>query len=104
MFHRIHALLESTGAGASFHLQYVPSADNPADDPSRGIFPPQHLLLPPITLPDDLSHFLLDANLSNQHPRPTVFAPHQSADELVDAQDDNGWGDQLFQLRDFWRD
>jgi hypothetical protein len=39
----------------------VPSSSNPADGPSRGIYPPSSLLLPPITLPPGLEQFLTDS-------------------------------------------
>lgn len=47
----------------SFHTQYVASKANPADAPSRGIYPSTSLLLPPITLPSYLDRFLIDSQL-----------------------------------------
>lgn len=44
----------------SVHTRYVPSAQNPADDPSRGIYGPRHLLLPHIPIPDHLQQLLVD--------------------------------------------
>lgn len=61
VFRRIQHLLDSQDNFSSFHLRYVPSQDNPADEPSRGIFPSTHLLLPPIPLPGDLGKFLVSA-------------------------------------------
>lgn len=58
VFRRIHAFLDSQPAFTSFHLRYVASRDNPADGPSRGVFPSRSLLLPPIELPGDLASFL----------------------------------------------
>lgn len=104
VFRRIHSLLESIGGGTSFHLQYVPSADNPADDPSRGIFPPRRFLLPPIALPGDLCQFLVDVEPSTESDRPRVFDTQQSVDEVVDTENDGYWGEQLLQLRDFWQE
>jgi hypothetical protein len=40
---------------------YVPSASNPADNPSRGIYGPECFLLPPISLPTELRPFLIDS-------------------------------------------
>ncbi|GJF00897.1 hypothetical protein PsYK624_172010 [Phanerochaete sordida] len=45
------------------HLQYVASGRNPADGPSRGRYPPQHLLLPPVPLPAALSPFLATVDI-----------------------------------------
>jgi hypothetical protein len=39
VFRWIHALLNSQPAFTLFHLCYVASRDNPADGPSRGVFP-----------------------------------------------------------------
>jgi hypothetical protein len=61
VFKRIHTLLESTRNTISIHAAYVASQSNPADAPSRGIYPPKRLLLPPIKLDQDLSRFLVDA-------------------------------------------
>jgi hypothetical protein len=40
---------------------YVPSASNPADNPSRGIYGPKCFFLPPISLPTELRSFLIDS-------------------------------------------
>src|ERR1019366_4758793 len=40
------------------HTRYVPSADNPADPPSRGIYPPCKFLLNDFNIPDELHPFL----------------------------------------------
>lgn len=58
VFRRIHNL--TAARKCSIHTHYVPSKDNPADSPSRGIYPPRHLLLPTITIPDEVSCFLAD--------------------------------------------
>lgn len=39
---------------------YVPSGANPADKPSRGIFPDAASLLPKIPIPEDLRHYIVD--------------------------------------------
>jgi hypothetical protein len=49
---------------------YVPSAHNPADDPSRGIYPPANLLLPPILIPQPLRAFIAnfdDPEIPTEH-------------------------------------
>jgi hypothetical protein len=63
VFRRIHTFLEQFQHTLSFHSAYVPSADNPADAPSRGVYPPIELLLPEIRLPVDLDRFIVDATL-----------------------------------------
>jgi hypothetical protein len=62
-FKRIHDFLELPGSPTSIQCTYVPSEDNPADGPSRGIYPPEELLLDPISLPPGLSQFLIDATM-----------------------------------------
>jgi len=57
-FKRIHELCEDSGC--SFHTRYVTSGSNPADGPSRGIYPPTRLLLPPIEIPAELRPFILN--------------------------------------------
>jgi hypothetical protein len=58
VFRRIHRLEEELGV--KFHTRYVESENNPADGPSRGIFPQHQRILPPIPIPSDTSAFLLD--------------------------------------------
>ncbi|TFY59650.1 hypothetical protein EVJ58_g5647, partial [Rhodofomes roseus] len=60
VFRRIHQV--AADAQREFFLSYVPSADNPADKPSRGIYPPASLLLPPIQIPHDVQPFIRDAD------------------------------------------
>ncbi|KAJ2911289.1 hypothetical protein MD484_g9125, partial [Candolleomyces efflorescens] len=64
IFKLIHDHLELLGSVGCIHCSYVPSAKNPADGPSRGIFPPTSLLLPPVHLPDALKPFIVDASNS----------------------------------------
>lgn len=61
VFKRIHNLLLISPRIAAIHTEYVPSKDNPADGPSRGIYPPQQLLLPRIPIPAPLLPFIVDA-------------------------------------------
>ncbi|OBZ73565.1 hypothetical protein A0H81_06526 [Grifola frondosa] len=58
VFRRVHAKLDDCGCVA--HSRYVVSASNPADDPSRGIYPPSSLLLPPVPIPEELRAFIID--------------------------------------------
>ena len=58
VFRRILQLSEDRDR--SVHTRYVPSADNPADAPSRGRYPPRSQLLDPITVPDAARPLLID--------------------------------------------
>jgi hypothetical protein len=58
VFRRIHDVASSHGC--SIYTRYVPSKENPADDPSRGVYPPPHLLLPAIPCPPELQPFIID--------------------------------------------
>ena len=58
VFRRIHKLLEE--CDAILTTRYVNTAQNPADGPSRGIYPPEHLLLRPIELPAEIRHFIIN--------------------------------------------
>ena len=57
VFKRIHFCLSLHECTA--YTRYVTSASNPADGPSRGIFPDRGKLLPPIELPKELEPFVL---------------------------------------------
>ena len=61
IFKHIHAFLESAKHVLGVATRYVPSEDNPADCPSRGIYGSEHHLLLPIQLPEHLRIFLTDA-------------------------------------------
>ena len=56
IFKRIHLLLSLHRC--QVYTRYVPSASNPADGPSRGIFPSFDKLLPTINLPPELEPFV----------------------------------------------
>ena len=60
IFCRIHQYLIE--AKSRIHTRYVESAGNPADNPSRGIFPPESLLLPPVEVPCEVSMWVKTAN------------------------------------------
>lgn len=68
VFKRLHSFIGTVDPLHSFHSVYITSSSNPADGPSRGIYPPSSLLLPPISLPADLDQFLIDSQLP---PTPT---------------------------------
>lgn len=58
VFRRIHTLLDQHHTRV--HTKYVASASNPADDPSRGVYPPSPQL-PALALDPALAPFLFDA-------------------------------------------
>ena len=61
IFKHIHSFLDLAHHICSVATRYVPSSDNPADRPSRGLYDPERLLLPAIPLPEHLREFLSDA-------------------------------------------
>jgi hypothetical protein len=65
VFRRIHTI--TTASECTVHTRYVPSKLNPADDPSRGIYPDTRLLLPRIPIPRDLEGFVVDFD-ADEHP------------------------------------
>lgn len=58
IFRRIHELLDTRDTILT--TRYVHTNQNPADGPSRGIYPPREHLLPPIDLPDEIKPFVVD--------------------------------------------
>ena len=58
VFRRVIQLSELSGK--VIHTKYIPSAKNPTDGPSRGIYPPHSLLLDPIILPSEVRPFLIN--------------------------------------------
>jgi hypothetical protein len=58
IFRRILQLSEDRDR--AIHTRYIPSGQNPADGPSRGIFPPHSLLLDPVNIPDEIRPLLID--------------------------------------------
>ena len=75
--------------GCTVHTQYVRSASNPADEPSRGIYGSQALLLPPVRLDGYLSEFLVDFNDPVGNTFPAVHTHHKqiSAEEQQRRED-----------------
>ena len=58
VFRRILQLSED--CDRTVHTRYVPSAQNPADAPSRGTYPSRSLLLDSVTVPSEARPFLID--------------------------------------------
>ena len=58
VFRRIHDIAEETSC--QFFTRYVPSKENLADGPSRGIYPPCHDLLPQVDIPIEIQTFVTD--------------------------------------------
>jgi hypothetical protein len=58
VFRCIHSVCASSNC--TIHTHYVCSKANPADDPSRGVYPPLSLLLPPSRIPPELLPFIRD--------------------------------------------
>ena len=65
------------------YTRYVPSKDNPADEPSRGTYPPIAHLMPNIPIPPELHEFITDfdtefpATSSGQHLPTNVLSKPQ---------------------------
>lgn len=84
VFKRVHLLLEKRDT--VLITRYVNTARNPADGPSRGIYPSRNLLLPHIKLPKDLEPFIVDFDAPLQPseravpqripPDPKLLIPH----------------------------
>ena len=58
VFRRILKLSED--CNRTIYTRYIPSAQNPADAPSRGLYPPAALRLPSIPIPAEVRPFLVD--------------------------------------------
>jgi hypothetical protein len=61
VFKRIHEFILNLPYRFEIHTTYIPSASNPADGPSRGIYGPLNRLLPPIPIPEPIREFIIDA-------------------------------------------
>lgn len=110
VFRRLHDELETSGFTA--HTRYVQSADNPADGPSRGVYPPIEHLLPPIALPDDLAQFLRDFDAADSgcstRPHSVCDRKQLSREERTRRSEYNSRferaGDGLLHDENFWWD
>lgn len=60
VFRRIHKFTQEKDL--HFYASYVQSAHNPADGPSRGVYPPSDLRLDPFEIPSALDGILLDTD------------------------------------------
>ena len=63
VFKWLHEHLQQNMTESSFHTAYVRTASNPADAPSRGIYPSASLLLQLIPLPLEFEQFIVDSQL-----------------------------------------
>jgi hypothetical protein len=54
--------LTLSSARSTVHTRYIPSKANPADGPSRGIFPPTCHLLPAVPIPVELQSYITNYN------------------------------------------
>ena len=63
VFKRLHGHLQKSATKSSFHTVYIESKANPADPPSRGIYPPTSLLLQLIPLSPELDQFIVNLQL-----------------------------------------
>jgi hypothetical protein len=61
VFRRINEFIHNLTYTFDVVTAYIPSASNPADKPSRGVYGPKSLLLPPISIPKDLKPFIINA-------------------------------------------
>jgi hypothetical protein len=87
IFRRIHTLCEYYSV--EILTCYIPSASNPADKPSRGIYPPNDLLLPHIVIPHDLRPFISDINQhAQQAPTPVTSWPLTDVEPDPDTDED----------------
>ena len=77
VFRRIHTVLHTWQC--TIHTRYVPSQDNPADNPSRGVYPCLTHLLPYIPVPPELCALITDFDSElpspspGQHPSPHIL-------------------------------
>jgi hypothetical protein len=82
VFKRIH--LAANEAKCTILTRYVPSKDNPADGPSRGIYPPTCQMLPPVPIPHELRTFIADVPSSGTNPKAQCPKPaHQQVHPMV---------------------
>lgn len=61
VFHRINKFIHNLPYTFDVVTLYIASASNPANKPSRGIYGPRSLLLPPTSIPTELEPFIIDA-------------------------------------------
>ena len=76
VFRRIHRLLEKSNS--EIRTSYVRSGDNPADGPSRGLYPFSHPLLPEVQILDPLASFIenIQHSFPSSNSRSSPRTPH----------------------------
>jgi hypothetical protein len=83
VFRRIHPLVGA--AALHVHTRYVRSADNPADEPSRGIYGDAQRVLPRVELGPELEPYLLDYDVGyDGNGRPPLHW-HHALDKQVNS-------------------
>lgn len=94
VFISILDFLDEYGSAGCIHAEYVPSAENPADGPSRGILPDFALMLDGPSLPRYLERFVVDAShpvtaaeRANSHKRHGDFLAIAQASRLVEQEE-----------------
>ena len=55
-------MANSRNGVAGVYAKYILSLNNPADEPSRGIYGPSSVLLPPVAIPSHFDGLLVDYN------------------------------------------
>ena len=109
VFRRVHQLEKASQV--TFHTRYVPSRLNPADGPSRGLYPPLSHLLPPIPISHELQPFLVDFDTKplvceQQAGRDGSFRPLPKPNRLRSEHSgltSHGHSDKLFLIAEnFW--
>ena len=85
VFELLHDHLERDGFVDCIHPVWIPTKDNPADEPSGGIFPPTSGLLPSIQIPSLLTPFIVDTNDGSPGGASRAKTTSSSAWEPVDS-------------------
>src|SRR5262249_24568311 len=105
VFRRVHAFLDARNI--TIRTRYVPSADNPADAPSRGEYGPTSLLLLPVAAPDEVAVFLDEFDSSwksNERPLTKEVTDSERARRIKFNTDFERSGDALLHDEVFWWD
>jgi len=78
VFKWIHSI--TAASACVIHTRFIPSKCNLADDPSRDVYPPPALLLPPLDIPAELSPFIV--NFDSPLSGPESRSPFHTASAL----------------------
>jgi hypothetical protein len=81
VFRRIHSACASSNC--TIHTRHVRSEANPANDPSRGSYPPLSLLLPPSPIPVELLPFIRDFDAPPKQGSPRGNPPTPSLPKVT---------------------